>query len=228
MVAFSPVECAEDKDILWKHVAKPPDGGVPYYVNIETGSSSLDPEPCVTTKRELQGKLQAMLLGSLSSRGVVVKPRKGHDGLRVAFFSREQVQSLLHEEDEEEEAEEVEEEREEGEGSSSSSALGKRGAVEWHRILTAIDTAAAFPATEEDVSSMDCECWQLSRVPKGVIIQPAYASLQTALLDNLGLNDSNVHGVWANEPLELKVHLIFGVIILATVKGFPVYVNATG
>mmetsp|Transcript_21515 Transcript_21515/g.54204 ORF Transcript_21515/g.54204 Transcript_21515/m.54204 type:complete len:471 (-) Transcript_21515:100-1512(-) len=77
------------------------------------------------------------------------------------------------------------------------------------RIYTALHKAFFVKREHGEQSWLQRENWQLSQVPDGVVLQPLYS---TSVIENYC---SRTKG-----PLELKVHVIHGVVACATLKQY--------
>ena len=161
--------------------------------------------------------------------GFVAKPRHGHDAVGVVHFSLEEVRVMFGIGVEAEVAEVLDEEGSAGRRFDEQSAFDETHVVvrrgeadeqrkreenrQWDRLLTAVRNSANLRDR-----TWDKECWQLSQVPRGLVIQPCY---QTD-----GLSDEDQQAFIP--PLEVKVHVLFGEVVLATVKDHPIFLDAEG
>eukprot|EP00747_Dinoflagellata_sp_TGD_P017049 gnl/TRDRNA2_/TRDRNA2_125556_c0_seq1.p1 gnl/TRDRNA2_/TRDRNA2_125556_c0~~gnl/TRDRNA2_/TRDRNA2_125556_c0_seq1.p1 ORF type:complete len:293 (-),score=36.68 gnl/TRDRNA2_/TRDRNA2_125556_c0_seq1:37-915(-) len=70
------------------------------------------------------------------------------------------------------------------------------------------------------------ECWQLGQVPRGVLVQPMYASMLP--IENMSSGSGRALGIAAfHKPLELSVHVVLGVVIGAVLCGYPYHLWVT-
>ncbi|CAD7972255.1 unnamed protein product [Amoebophrya sp. A25] len=93
------------------------------------------------------------------ARGFVIKPRNGHDSLGVSVFDQKMLSSLT-------------------QGRTKPSAYRKRLL---NKIYQAVSTACSPP----NPKSWQRECWQLSQVPTGAVLQPLYISCPSISLSSL-------------------------------------------